>query len=267
MPGIEFWSSSKLGQFVQTVKGRVMRIGLIADIHGNAAALQTVLGELSTARLDHIVCLGDVAVLGPQPGAVLRLLIEANCAVVRGNTDAWLLDGPSDAIPPSPGPSQDLLTWTESVLSIAEIRQVGAYPMTLEIDLGEGQMLRCAHGSPRSFEDVIGPGTPDTEVLAILGPSMPTVSAGGHTHVQMIRRIGSMTLVNPGSVGLPGVGPGTHGLPVNQQVAWAEFAILDASRLGIGIELHRVPLDIEAMLASARHSGMPHVDWWRSRWA
>ena len=98
-----------------------MRIGLIADIHGNADALRTVLGELSAARIDRLVCLGDVAVLGPEPRDVLRLLDHADCAVVRGNTDAWLLGEPSDAIPPSPGPSQDILAWTMSVLTPAEI--------------------------------------------------------------------------------------------------------------------------------------------------
>ena len=81
-----------------------MRIGLIADIHGNADALRAVLNELDSLRLDHLVCLGDVAVLGPEPREVVRLLMDAGCAVVRGNTDAWLLDEPSDAIPPSPGP-------------------------------------------------------------------------------------------------------------------------------------------------------------------
>ena len=61
--------------------------------------------------------------------------------------------------------------------------------MTLDIDLGGGQVLRCAHGSPRSFEDVIGPGTTAEEVLAMLGEPTAAV-AGGHTHVQMVRRIG-----------------------------------------------------------------------------
>ena len=242
-----------------------MRIGLIADIHGNAEALRTVLGQLSADHLDRIVCLGDVAVLGPQPGDVLRLLKEANCAVIRGNTDAWLLDEPSDATPPSPGPSQEILDWTLSVLTPSEIAQVGESPITLDLDLGSGQRLRCSHGSPRSFEDVIGPATPDAEVLALIGGGA-AVMAGGHTHVQMVRRLGATTFVNPGSVGLPGVGPGTDGLPVNQNVAWAEFAVLEDGDRGIGIELRRIPLDVAEMIRTAERSGMPHVDWWRSHW-
>lgn len=244
-----------------------MRIGLIADIHGNAFALRTVMGELAAAQLDRIVCLGDVAVLGPDPGEVVRLLDDLGCPVVRGNTDAWLLEEPSDAIPPSPGPSQDLLAWTASVLSSDEIAQIGEYPKTWEIDLSGGRTLRCAHGSPRSFEDVIGPGTLEGEVLAMLGGPATTCAAGGHTHVQMVRRIGATTFVNPGSVGLPGVGPGTHGLPVNRNVAWAEFAILDSGDRGVGVELRRVPLNVTEMVRAAMPSKMPYLDWWRSRWA
>lgn len=201
-----------------------------------------------------------------EPRDVLRLLDHADCAVVRGNTDAWLLGEPSDAIPPQPGPSQDILAWTVSVLTPAEIARVTGYPMTLDIDLGGGQVLRCAHGSPRSFEDVIGPGTTAEEVLAMLGEPTAAV-AGGHTRVQMVRRIGATTFINPGSVGLPGVGPGTQGLPVNQRVDWAEFAILDAGERGIGVERRRVPLDVSKMVQTAGRCGMPRLDWWRSRWA
>jgi putative phosphoesterase len=244
-----------------------MRIGLIADIHGNADALRAVLDELRQAGLDRLVCLGDVAVLGPEPGAVIRLLDEADCAVVRGNTDAWLLDEPSDAIPPSPGPSQEILAWTRAVLTSEEIAQVSQYPMSLEVDLDGGRLQRCAHGSPRSFEDVIGPETPADQVLPLLGTPPAAVVAGGHTHVQMLRRFGETTFVNPGSTGLPGVGPGTEGLPINRDVAWAEFAIVDAGERGIGIELRRIPLDVAAMVRTAERCGMPHLNWWRSRWA
>jgi predicted phosphodiesterase len=66
-----------------------VRIGLIADIHGNSVALETVLTELTRERVDRVVCLGDVAVLGPEPAAVMALLRELAFPVVMGNTDAW----------------------------------------------------------------------------------------------------------------------------------------------------------------------------------
>ena len=65
-----------------------MRIGLISDIHGNLFALEAVLAELARERLDDLVCLGDVAALGPEPVGVLARLRTAQCSVVMGNTDA-----------------------------------------------------------------------------------------------------------------------------------------------------------------------------------
>jgi hypothetical protein len=54
-----------------------MTIALIADIHGNLAALQAVLDPLTREHPDEIVCLGDIAATGPQPQEVL-----AGCAVL-----------------------------------------------------------------------------------------------------------------------------------------------------------------------------------------
>lgn len=48
-----------------------MRIGLIADVHGNLNALEAVLSELAREPVDGLVCLGDVPALGPQPLEVL----------------------------------------------------------------------------------------------------------------------------------------------------------------------------------------------------
>ena len=68
-----------------------MRLALISDIHGNCAALEAVLGHLSTQNVTQLICLGDVASTGPQPREVIKRLQEINCPVVMGNMDAWLL--------------------------------------------------------------------------------------------------------------------------------------------------------------------------------
>src|SRR5947208_1397398 len=40
-----------------------MRVAVIADIHGNLAALDAVLADVAGTRVDRVVCLGDVATL------------------------------------------------------------------------------------------------------------------------------------------------------------------------------------------------------------
>ena len=67
------------------------RLALIADLHGNAVALDAVLDDLACRRIIELVCLGDVAAGGPQPGEALRRLRALGGTVVRGNADDWLL--------------------------------------------------------------------------------------------------------------------------------------------------------------------------------
>lgn len=243
-----------------------MKIALIADIHGNAFGLDTVLGEIERLGAEEIVCLGDVAVLGPEPKAVIARLRDLGCVVVRGNTDAWLLDEPADAEPASPGPVADLRDWTLTQLDETDLAAVGGYVPHHTVPFSDGTALICAHGSPRSFEDVIGPSTPVTAVAEMFTGHSTAFAAGGHTHVQLFRRFADLGFINPGSAGLPGAGPNTPDLPVNRNVTWVEFAILKVSTGSVSVDLRRVPIDLERMLDAASVSGMPHSDWWRARW-
>jgi predicted phosphodiesterase len=69
-----------------------MRTALISDLHGNDVALRAVLAHIADARVDRIVCLGDVATLGPAPQRVLETLAELACPCILGNHDEFLLD-------------------------------------------------------------------------------------------------------------------------------------------------------------------------------
>lgn len=204
-----------------------MRVGLIADIHGNLVALDTVLDELRRAQVEQIVCLGDVAALGPQPRDCLARLRELGHACVMGNTDEWLLLDSVTSVPASP-PVAELTRWRAARLTPADREFVASFALTIEIPLGPRRALLAFHGSPASPEDVIAAGTSESELDELLSGRSGWIMAGGHTHVQLVRRHGDGYLVNPGSVGLPAIGPGTPGLAVNTNVAWAEYALLAA---------------------------------------
>jgi predicted phosphodiesterase len=241
-----------------------MRLGVIADIHGNLVALEAVLGELERARVERLVCLGDVAALGPQPAEVLARLRGLGCPCVMGNTDAWLLGDPAFG---SDNPVlAEMTRWCTGRLSDEDRALVRAFPPVLEVPLDAGRTLLCFHGSPRSFDDVIAATTPDAAIAAMLDGREAAIMAGGHTHVQLLRRYGASIIVNVGSVGLPGTGPGTPDLPVNRRVHWAEYGVIDAAEGRVSIELCRVPLAMGPLLAAGRASGMPHLDWWLARW-
>jgi predicted phosphodiesterase len=69
-----------------------MRVALVSDIHGNEVALKAVVDEVERVGVDQIVCLGDVATLGPLPGGVIRMLRDLACPCIMGNHDAFLID-------------------------------------------------------------------------------------------------------------------------------------------------------------------------------
>lgn len=238
-----------------------MRIGLIADIHGNCMALNVVLAELAQDQVDEIICLGDVAALGPQPREVLVRLREIGCPVVMGNTDGWLA-----AWPPARAISPEVFAkseWCMAQFSADDLVYIRAFPPVIERPLENGTTLLCVHGSPRSYNDDLRATTPADALDMMLGGTNAAIVAGGHTHLQMLRRHGNMRLINPGSIGLPGVGPAP---PYNTDVHWAEYAVLDVDGERTEISLRRTPLDVPAMIAVAEASGMPHVAVWASQW-
>lgn len=83
----------------------------------------------------------------------------------------------------------------------------------------------------------------------------------------LLRHLPNGLLVNPGSVGLPGTGPGTPGLLRNENVFWVDYATASTDPSGaISIAFHRLPLPVADMIAEAETSGMPGLAWWRTCW-
>ena len=156
-----------------------LTIALIADIHGNLAALDAVLDALTREQLDQIVCLGDVAATGPQPREVLQRLRALECPVVMGNADAELLDlTPADQeADDDMRRILDISRWTAAQLDDVDRAFIASFQPTVEIPLGSGGSLLCCHGSPRSYDDRITATTPWAEfaILSDAGDGALTV--------------------------------------------------------------------------------------------
>ena len=241
-----------------------MRIALISDIQGNLTALEAALADIDRHGVDRIICLGDVALEGPQPRETIRRLHDLDIPVIMGNTDQWLLN----PIPPGTGDEERqeesaIEQWTAAQLDTTDREIVMGYQATLALDFGDGFTLLCYHGSPRGFYDRIEPDTPLDDLDRWFAAQRALVNAGGHTHEPMIRRYGSSTLVNPGSVGLPLVKP-MGGSAISP--AWAEYALVERSKGTLSITLLRVAYSLDELAAAARASGMPNVDTWLADW-
>lgn len=217
-----------------------MRIALISDLHGNAVALRAVLESIRESHVDRIVCLGDVATLGPSPHDVLDMLADVGCPCIRGNHDDFLLDADLVERYTSVPSITKAITLCREALSAAELSFVATFQPSLDMDM-DGTSLALFHGSPRSNTEDLLATTPEPELDEALGPHRKAVMIGGHTHVQMLRQDRGTLLVNPGSVGLPFEASIRSGPP--KILPHAEYAVVDSKAGAVSVSLRRVPLD------------------------
>src|SRR3954471_11347311 len=106
-----------------TVRVHTVKVALVSDIHGNAVAFDAVLDDISDQEVDAVVCLGDVATLGPEPGEVLDRLRRLGCLCVRGNHDDYLLQ-PDLVDDHSEAPEiREAIDWAREELTSTDLAQ------------------------------------------------------------------------------------------------------------------------------------------------
>ena len=229
-----------------------MKLGLFSDVHGNGVGLDAVLAELAEARVDRLVCLGDLVEGGPQPDYCLRRVQELGCAVVDGNCDHWLVEYYRE---PELAERSDIGAWAREKLGEDGLAALASFPDTHELDLGDGCRLLCVHGAPTSRVARIESTSPDGELLELLGDA--TVLAAGHTHEQWQRRIGERLVLNPGRVGKD-FGALLEGDTCDLDgVAQLAVLFVDGSRASV--DLRRVPYSLDQLRRITLESGMPHA--------
>jgi putative phosphoesterase len=179
----------------------VERIAVIADVHGNAQALEAVIAEIEREAPDVIVVAGDVAG-GPQQDEVLdRLMGLERARFVRGNVDRvvveafdeqWTFDPDEGSIVRRAG------AWAAERLTQKQRDFLASFEDTVVV----GDVLVC-HGSPRSDDEIITSLTPEPDLRTVLAGVEQRLVVCGHTHVQFDRTVGGVRLVNTGSIGDP----------------------------------------------------------------
>ena len=251
-----------------------MKIAFISDIHGNLPALQAVLAKIDQAGVDHIMNCGDT-LGGPLESArTADLLMQRQIPMIAGNHERQLLTFPLEKLGAS-----DACTAGEISDAHRAWLTSAAPTMWLTDD------VFVCHGTPHSdlqgwletvtddFGSNASPGVrPAThaEVLERLGTGLHVQKASliacGHTHVPRVNTVVSptggqlITIVNPGSVGLPAyddMHPYKH--HIENGSPHARYAIAEQTPAGWHVELRSVMYDFESMakLAESRN----RLDW------
>ena len=211
-----------------------MRVAALADVHGNAPALEAVLEEVRREGVDLVVFCGDLT-WGPLPNETLAVVraLELPARFARGNADrsvGVVLD--------------ERGTWMAAQHDAESRAFVNGFEEHVVADVDGLGPTRFVHGSPRSDEECVTPRTPEERVREFMDGVQERVVVTAHVHVSYDRRVGDVRLVGPGSVGRPYEG--------ERGARWA--------LLGPDVELRRTDYDHERTAELYRASGIPKLE-------
>jgi len=216
----------------------VMRLLVIADIHGNWPALQAIREEA-----DAVVCLGDIVSYGPSPRECVGWVRKRAGYVVRGNHDTALA---SRVDPKAAGFKQELARATlkqhRRILSRADLAWLKNLPSEARFRFDDYSFY-AVHASPRDhlFSYRLTPDLDEGAFKKEVEGVRADIMLLGHTHLPMIRGAWTKVVLNPGSVGQP-----LDGDPR------ASYAVIQD---GVA-EIRRVEYDIEAAVTGIRKMGL-----------
>ncbi|HEV2336985.1 MAG TPA: YfcE family phosphodiesterase [Stellaceae bacterium] len=161
-----------------------MRVGIVSDIHCNAAGLTEALALMGD--IDELICLGDSIYEYRFSNEVVRLLKDRGAQVIVGNHEEQFFGPLGARARARAGVDPALAAWLAS------------RPHRSELTIG-GRRLLLVHSTPWEPR-----GTyvhPQSALLARFAEAEADFVLYGHTHQQVVRRFGAVVVINPGSAG------------------------------------------------------------------
>ncbi len=214
-----------------------MKLLILSDIRANWPALEAVLHN--EGSWDAVAFCGDVVGVGPQPVQCLRWVAEHAEFRVRGDLDNALAFGRNCHGRGSFHEASPITrAWHRGLLAPVDLAFLRSLP-TIDWFEWDGRHFRISHATPQG--DLFKYLTPleQERLVRDLGSDYVIL---GHTCIQDVRRVGLLTLVNPGSVGLSHEAGGK-----------ACYAVFDGER----VTLKRVTYELARTIAALRAPPLP----------
>jgi putative phosphoesterase len=163
-----------------------VKLGIVSDIHCNAVGLERALGLMG--EIDELICLGDSIYEYRFSNEVVRLLKDREAAVILGNHEEVFFGPLGARARARDGTDPDLVDW------------LAHRPHRRALRVG-GKRLLLVHSTPWEPR-----GTyvyPESSMLARFAEAEAEadIVLYGHTHRQLVQRIGNVLVINPGSAG------------------------------------------------------------------
>ncbi|MEK3789053.1 metallophosphoesterase family protein [Paenibacillus sp. FSL K6-1230] len=230
----------------------MQRIAIVSDLHGNLAAWNAVLEDISVRGVTEIYCLGDLVGKGPNPVEVFESARKHCKIMIRGNWDE-LIGRESD----------ENFSWHAKLLGPQRVRELGELPFHYDF-LMSGRRIRLVHASPQSVYHRVQPWDSAESRMGMFDPTPdekedsrfePDTVGYGDVHNAFLQHLHGRTLFNVGSVGNP------------LDMTEASYCILeghigDTTREGFSIQFIRVPYDIELAVRQAEEAKVPSLNYY-----
>jgi len=171
-----------------------MKIGLIADIHGNARALDAVLK--AAPALDAWICAGDAVGYYPDVNEVCKSLLNIRALTVRGNHDAYVS---GHLLPNLQHEHLYRTDWTREHLNQEYLGWISSLSVQLDLQFKD-KKFTVRHASPWDEETYVYPDSPRLSEIKLEANNYYVL---GHTHWPMVIKADEGYIINPGSVGQP----------------------------------------------------------------
>lgn len=199
----------------------VTRVAALYDIHGNLPALEAVLAEVASAEVDLIVVGGDV-LPGPMPAQCLTRLLSLSTPTrfIYGNGDRDVLAAREGrTLSRVPEAFRAGLQWVGERLTEELAIEIHGWPSSVSVRVdGLGLVCFC-HATPRDDNEIFTEITPSERLEPVFEPTGADLVVCGHTHMQFDRVVGSVRVVNAGSVGMPFGAPGAFWLLLDREAS------------------------------------------------
>jgi putative phosphoesterase len=227
-----------------------MKIAVFSDIHGNVIALEAVLKDIVSRRVDMIFCLGDLVGYGAYPNEVIELIRKNHIPVIMGNYDDGVGYDRSECgcaykDEKSIGLGHRSLDWMKEHVTPGNKAYLQGLFLRLEFAVYDKKVL-LVHGSPRKINEYLFEDRPDKSILRLFNSENIDILICGHTHLAYTRNLQGKCLMNAGSVGKPKDGDPRAG-----------YVILTLTESTVETEHIRVAYDVEAMAKAIEATELP----------
>jgi putative phosphoesterase len=227
-----------------------MRIAIISDVHGNLTALDAVTADLRQQKPDLVYQGGDVAFGGSQPAEVIDCIVQEGWKGVLGNTDEMLWDNSARSALEAAAPKlKPLFRALFDLCGPATTQMIGpsrlAWLRALPSELRHGNLV-LMHAGPGNVWRSPMDTADDAELENTYKKLEAEIVVYCHIHRPFIRKVGSMTVCNTGSVGAPYDGDPR-----------ASYLLIDNGQPAI----RRVAYDIEKEVGRLLASDYPYKEW------